>query len=150
MSKSQFKMARRRFLGVLAAAPLAAKTAVEQSAEVVTGVKPAVGPNVYPHTPYNTAKKASRNALANLISRGTVPEIQLAQWRSYAKGQERVLDMDIAALRSVSLSVKVSMQIERNYQKILHEHSKGHLEGLALRAFRNSLGLDDDYHLDDD
>jgi hypothetical protein len=123
------KLSRRSILKGLAAAPVGAKQAANDIAEMA-GVE-IVGANAFPPvygqsmSPTDTSSK-----LIEGLDLWGVPDFQRDEWKREAR-MSRVLDPDIAALRSLSLDAKLRKQWKRNEQH-------------AEREFWRTLFLDRD------
>ena len=109
------EIGRRGFLWMAASAPAAAQELFKQvgasevgseAASALTRVSPVPPSGMDANTKLIALKKA-----------GLLPEWFIRQRRRYSQANARILDPDIASLRSVSISVKLSMQAERNFQR---------------------------------
>lgn len=111
---------RRGMLRLIGGAPFVARKAVEKLAGVVV-----IGErgNAIPQVPMEGAQTIgnSRNLLKGRLLHTFLKKFGLPSWkkrqiRSWARAS-RLLDPDIASLRSVSVSAKLRMQWERNEKR---------------------------------
>jgi len=132
------KLNRRKFLGVAAASPLAAKEiatrAMEEAQMQASGIS-MYGDSLYTGIPASDPMPDMRS-LWEAISELGVPEWKREDLRDDAK-RSRTLDPDIASMRSLSLGAKVRRQWDRNY-KILVESAlrQNNMEKLKRSFFK--------------
>lgn len=156
MSEKPLKMARRRFLGVLAAAPVAAQTAMAEAAAQAAGVA-VTGPDASvlgaepdQYASWQLAEKKWKRHLVELIQAGRMPDWKRAQlWRKAQRGA-RTLDPDIACMRSLSLARKVLLQAERNFERLCEAEPRAFLESETRRKLRESVMGKKNADYDDD
>lgn len=154
-------LARRGFLKLLPAAPLAAKVAADEATQKLMGgqangfgatvpytlgsrsvpsltesggLGELTGPNRL-YVPGSDAIKASK-----YISAFGVPEWLEDELRS-SLNHVYVFDVDIASKRSWSLAVKVATQRERNYQKAVRQMQSIGWKQQKLNALSKILGI---------
>lgn len=143
------KIPRRTFMRMLPMAPVAAKEAATQAAAQASGVsivgRGGMRRHHYPGP--DSSSKIERHIFGLLRDGKKIPELRTRGWWRTAKADARVLDPDISSMRSLSLSKKMGMQAERNYERQVQEYMDGHLAGNAWRAFTKGLGINPD---DDD
>jgi hypothetical protein len=109
------KLNRRKFFGVAAASPLAAKEAAIQAAEALR--MEASGMSVYSDSLYTGIN-----------------------WDDARRS--RTIDPDIAAMRSVSMSAKLDMQWKRNYDTLLKRaYKQQEMERLKRRFFKENTDV---------
>lgn len=140
------KIARRAFMRLLPAAPLMAKEAASTAAAEATQ---ASGVSVlgrrHRYFPDHRSGQKIEGALVKLLRDGKrIPALRAKQWRLQAKREARILDPDIASMRSLSLSKKIAMQEERNYERAIQDHLERHDDMDAWKVFTKGLGLDPD------
>jgi hypothetical protein len=112
---------RRSFFGVAVASPFAAKEAaskvIEQTAQMEAG-----GIGLYSDSLYTgiaaTGDDGPMRSIWDAIKDIGIPEWKREDLRDDAR-RSRTLDPDIAAMKSFSLSAKMRMQWERNYQTLI-------------------------------
>ncbi len=104
-------LSRRLFLKVMPAAPMAAQDVAKQAgiADLLGSAVPVHGPPI--------ASGSSAMKLVALKRSGLLPDWFWRTGRKAAKANARVLDPDLAALRSVSVSAKVAIQADRNFNR---------------------------------
>lgn len=105
---------RRGFLGMAATAPIAAQEFLKQTGTSVLGSEAA---NALASTHPVPSSLDGNSKLIALKRAGLLPDWFIRQRRAYSQATARVLDPDIAALRSVSVAAKLNMQAERNFQR---------------------------------
>jgi hypothetical protein len=109
---------RRGFLKLLAALPAV------PAADKLAGVDVAAGgtswPGIGPAPMADGSYLSNQMKMAALIKSGMMPDWFVKLGRKNCQMQARILDPDIACLRSVSLSAKVAMQSERNWTRSLN------------------------------
>jgi hypothetical protein len=118
------KPTRRTFLGMIAAAPVAARTlplgpaegAAAQGAGVLMRNAWDTGPEASPHPHVSGRGQLSGRNLVAFLRQG-MPPFKEYELRSRAR-QSRLLDPDLAAMRSLSVTAALRIQWERNYQHI--------------------------------
>ena len=108
-------MKRRKFLGFLAASPIAAKQAAEKAAAELSNVdlngfqkEPTGGPSASPIVDQSSTVR-------RLLAINGIPDWKMQELRENARHVSRI-DPNVAALRSVSLAGKVAMQRNRNFE----------------------------------
>lgn len=112
---------RRSFFGVAVASPFAAKEAaskvIEQAAQMEAG-----GIGLYSDSLYTgiaaTGDDGPMRSIWDAIKDIGIPEWKREDLRDDAR-RSRTLDPDIASMKSFSLSAKMRMQWERNYQTLV-------------------------------
>ena len=112
---------RRSFFGVAVAWPFAAKEAaskvIEQAAQMEAG-----GIGLYSDSLYTgiaaTGDDGPMRSIWDAIKDIGIPEWKREDLRDDAR-RSRTLDPDIASMKSFSLSAKMRMQWERNYQTLV-------------------------------
>lgn len=112
---------RRSFFGVAVASPFAAKEAaskvIEQAAQMEAG-----GIGLYSDSLYTgiaaTGDDSPMRSIWDAIKDVGIPEWKREDLRDDAR-RSRTLDPDIAVMKSFSLSAKMRMQWERNYQTLV-------------------------------
>ena len=116
-------LTRRGFLGAAAVAPISAREVVSQARkalakdiEAATGIS-TVGPHAWD---FDVDSPHGEKTLDLLLRLG-LPEWKHEELRREAR-QARTLDADIATLRSPSLSAKLRMQWDRNYDRAVAEY----------------------------
>lgn len=116
------KTTRRKFFGFMAAAPVAAQSTAEQFVGLGPGgvlggsVPSALGPA--------DDIQACKTLSDFFKAFGFLPPWKIQQERERTKYVNR-LDADIAGLRSVSMSAKLSIQSDRDFEKSIHEVKYG-------------------------
>lgn len=141
------KLPRRGFLGLVTAAPFAAREMIAGSTDAA--VK-AAGANVLgtraprPWMPAAHRSKIDKRLVQLLTSGQEIPEKKRREWLEEARSEARTLDPDIAAMRSVSLSVKIAMQTERYYGRQVEAFRESPALEAAWNAFKKSLDLPED------
>lgn len=126
-------MQRRSFLGLLGmapvAAPMAAKAAIERADAELVGV---TLNGVAKDSMLVSVGHTERSMLAKAASvlNGVVPDWKKRQLREEAKSV-RYISPDVATLRSVSLSSKIRIQRERDYNRYLREFEDRYFGGSA-------------------
>ncbi len=115
------RMNRRFFLGAAAVSPLTAKEAAQAAVEEAQRLAQmeAAGISTYSDSIYSSIpvpeETPTTRGLWEFIREVGMPDWKREDLMADAR-RSRTLDPDIAALRSVSLSAKMNMQWERNYQ----------------------------------
>lgn len=115
------RMNRRFFLGAAAVSPLTAKEAAQAAVEDAQRLAQmeAAGISTYSDSIYSSIpvpeETPTTRGLWEFIREVGMPDWKREDLMADAR-RSRTLDPDIAALRSVSLSAKMNMQWERNYQ----------------------------------
>ncbi|MCC2097971.1 MAG: hypothetical protein KDJ29_13825 [Hyphomicrobiales bacterium] len=112
---------RRSFFGVAVASPFAAKEAaskvIEQAAQMEAG-----GIGLYSDSLYTgiaaSGDEGPMRSIWDAIKDIGIPDWKREDLRDDAR-RSRTLDPDIAAMKSFSLSAKMRMQWERNYQTLV-------------------------------
>ncbi len=114
------KLDRRKFLGVAAASPLAAKEvatrAMEQAQMQATEIS-TFSDSIYTGIP-SPDPMPNMRSLWEAIGELGVPEWKRDDLRDDAR-RSRTLDPDIASMRSLSLSAKMRRQWDRNYDVLV-------------------------------
>ncbi len=127
------KLDRRKFLGVAAASPLAAKEmaqrAMEQAQMQASDIS-IYSDSIYTGIPTPDPMPNMRS-LWEAIGEIGVPDWKRDDLRDDAK-RSRTLDPDIASMRSLSLNAKMRIQWERNYD-VLVERALKHTEMEKLK-----------------
>lgn len=139
-------LARRKFFGAAAAAPLAAKTAIDTAiAEAmkvdVSGLGPHAGPGMAPPPGNVDDYKGSVISASKYVRLMGFPDFMERELRDSARFVY-ALDHDIAVKKSWSMAVKLQTQRERNF-----ERAKQGIHNDALRferrgAFKKLTGWD--------
>lgn len=108
-------ISRRGILRLLPGLPAAARAAQQATAEMMTGVT--VSPPIDPYATDEYVPRSRRGRkLIRLLKELGLPDWKKRELRGYAR-RRRILDPDIASMRSVSLSGKLNMQWRRNEQQ---------------------------------
>ncbi len=129
---SKIDKARRGFLKLMPAAPLAATVAAKQAAAAMGLSGPlnaaafAMGPNTIGMAGYGNPVPSDTPWFLDAMKRFMSPET-IENHRTNAKGMARVLDADIAAMRSISPSQAYAMQVERCFDQI-RKQEKSYLD----------------------
>jgi hypothetical protein len=114
------KLDRRKFLGVAAASPLAAKEMAKRAMEEAQ--MQASGISMYEDSLYTGIPSSDplpdMRSLWEAISDLGVPDWKREDLRDDAR-RNRTLDPDIASMRSLSLNAKMRRQWERNYNVLV-------------------------------
>ncbi|MHA1164772.1 MAG: hypothetical protein ACTSP0_04220 [Alphaproteobacteria bacterium] len=114
------KLDRRKFLGVAAASPLAAKEmakrAMQEAQMQASGIS-MYGDSLYTGIPTSDPLPDMRT-LWEAIGELGMPDWKREDLRDDAK-RSRTLDPDIASMRSLSLNAKMRRQWERNYEVLV-------------------------------
>lgn len=105
-------LSRRLFLKAMPAAPVAAQEVAKQA-----GVTEVLGAAQLPPQPEPLAAGPPALKLVALKKSGLLPDWFWRIGRKAARANARVLDPDLAALRSVSISAKVAIQADRNFNR---------------------------------
>ena len=132
------KLDRRKFLGVAAASPLAAKEmatrAMEQAQMQATEIS-TFSDSIYTGIP-SPDPMPNMRSLWEAIGEMGVPDWKRDDLRDDAR-RSRTLDPDIASMRSLSLNAKMRRQWDRNYD-VLVERALAHteMEKLKRRFFK--------------
>lgn len=130
-------MQRRKFLSLLVAAPAVGQQAAEQLAGVgVTDAMAAASGVAQPPaaTYFGPAGNANMQLVAALKT-GLIPDWFLRQSRNDAHARARLLDPDLATMRSLSLVAKVAIQAERNLARKLERMEGDALAEMAQAKF---------------
>ena len=118
------KMSRRIFLGAAATSPFQAKELAHEAARKLSeaSTMEAIGSSYYSDSLYTgistPVADAPMRSLWDAIKDMGMPDWKQEDLREDAR-RNRTLDPDIAALRSVSLSAKMRMQWDRNYDTLV-------------------------------
>ncbi|RMF02624.1 MAG: hypothetical protein D6773_08405 [Alphaproteobacteria bacterium] len=111
---------RRKFFGVAAASPLAAremaKKAIEEAQMQASGIS-VYSDSLYTGIPISDTPPSMRSLWEALRDMG-IPEWKREDLREDAR-RSRTLDPDIAQMKSLSLGAKMRMQWERNYDRLV-------------------------------
>lgn len=139
------KLDRRKFLGVAAASPLAAKEiatkAIEEAQMQATGISlhgdslytGIVAPDLTPNM------KSLWQALSEL----GIPDWKMEDLREDAR-RSRTLDPDIATMQSLSLNAKMRMQWDRNYELLVDRAMRQtHLAEMKQRFFKDNPDVEE-------
>ena len=120
-------MNRRSLLRLLPMAPAAAQAAAQQVVvqAVATGsvmhTLDAAVPTMPGHYddvgPYGKA----HNAIMEMMGSGKIPEWKMVDIRRLAKKRAVLIDQDLLAMQSISMSAKRSIQVRREIEKIIVE-----------------------------
>ncbi len=119
---SKIDKARRGFLKLMPAAPLAATVAAKEAAASMglsgplNGAALGLGPNTIGMAGCGNSVPDDGPWILNAMKNFMSPET-IEQHRMSAKAQARVLDADIAAMRSISPAQAYAMQVERCFQE---------------------------------
>lgn len=141
-------IARRSILALLGAAPFAAKHAATEAAaaadiSVVGERKPSLV------TSGRFGRGKIRKKLVHMLMRGEeIPTYKKDEWLRDAQSDARILDPDLASMRSLSLASKIRIQTDRNYRQQFENYIRGYKVEAAWEAFKGSLGKlgdDDDW-----
>lgn len=147
---------RRGFLSLIGAAPFAAKGLVEGAlpgAAQASAVSVVGEVGRHGGLPIGGGGRISgtRKLLGRLIRSGELPDFKKQQFWRQALRSARMLDPDLASMRSIALSQKVRLQAERNYRALLADYVEQIDYDTAWAALRRQvLGRepspdDDDY-----
>ena len=141
---------RRGVLALLGAAPFAAKQTAAEAANIsVVGKKGSSLITAGLHGAGRSSRGKIRKKLVQMLLRGeAIPEYKRREWMDDAKVEARILDGDIASMRSVSLSLKIQMQTDRNYRRQVDNYLTGYELDSAWEAFKQAAGFDK--NIDDD
>ena len=127
------KLDRRKFLGVAAASPLAAKEMAQRAMEQAQ--MQASDISIYSDSMYTGIPTPdpmpNMRSLWEAIGEIGVPDWKRDDLRDDAR-RSRTLDPDIASMRSLSLNAKMRIQWERNYD-VLVERALKHTEMEMLK-----------------
>lgn len=132
---------RRSFFGVAAVSPFAAKEAatkaIEQAAQMEAGGFDIYGDSLY--TGISTVDDdGPMRSLWDAIRDIGIPDWKKDDLRDDAR-RSRTLDPDIAAMKSFSLSAKMRMQWERNYETLVRRAvEQTQMERLKRNFFRDN------------
>lgn len=119
------KLDRRKFLGVAAASPLAAKevaTRAMEQAQMQAADISTYSDSIYTGIP-SPDPMPNMRSLWEAIGELGVPEWKRDDLRDDAR-RSRTLDPDIASMRSLSLSAKMRRQWDRNYEVLVERALK--------------------------
>ncbi len=112
---------RRSFFGVAVASPFAAKEVAKQAIEQASAMQ-ASGVSYYSDSLYTGISTSSvggpMRSLWEAVRDMGVPDWKREDLREDAR-RSRTLDPDIAAMKSFSLSAKMRMQWQRNYELLV-------------------------------
>lgn len=129
---SKIDKARRGFLKLMPAAPLAATVAAKEAAASMGLSGPlnaaafGMGPNTIGMAGYGNPVPSDDPWFLDAMKKFMSPET-IEQHRMSAKTQARVLDPDIAAMRSISPAQAYAMQVERCFQEF-RKREKSYLD----------------------
>lgn len=131
---------RRRFFGLLGATPLAAKTALDEAIAKQTGIAISGARSNYPGEispaigdPGDDAEKA----IAYMKAIG-VPDFVEQSLRENTR--VTALDPDIANKRSFSMSYKVLLQKQRNYDEKIYRIKTRATQEIGRKFFKQAVG----------
>lgn len=114
------KTNRRKFLGFLAASPLAAKQVAEEQAMKLSGLNVGVSSSlageIYP------SPDIPKSKIFQLLKKG-IPDFKLRQLKDRSR-TVHTIDPSIASLKSVSLSGKIKMQQTKNFKTEVSEFKR--------------------------
>lgn len=141
------KLNRRKFFGVAAASPLAAKEAAIQAAEALR--MEASGMSVYSDSLYtgiNVPDFDDDYGEPTKTIWDAIKELGMPEWKRDDLWDDarrsRTIDPDIAAMRSVSMSAKLDMQWKRNYDMLLKRaYKQQEMERLKRRFFKENTDV---------
>lgn len=141
------KLNRRKFFGVAAASPLAAKEAAIQAAEALR--MEASGMSVYSDSLYtgiNVPDFDDDYGEPTKTIWDAIKELGMPEWKRDDLWDDarrsRTIDPDIAAMRSVSMSAKLDMQWKRNYDVLLKRaYKQQEMERLKRRFFKENTDV---------
>lgn len=108
---------RRGFLRLIGAAPVALPVAAKEAA-VSMGLSGPIGAASAAHPGGSPGAAADKSWVMRRLAEMYSPEKQ-AEFRMQARHNARVLDADIAAMRSISPSTAFTIQVEREMSRIL-------------------------------
>ncbi|MEZ5842854.1 MAG: hypothetical protein R3D27_03890 [Hyphomicrobiaceae bacterium] len=115
------KLNRRSFFGVAAVSPMSAKEiarkVVEEAQMSASGIS-YYSDSIYTGVPVSDDPTPTMKSLWDVFKEVGVPEWKRDDLREDAK-RNRTLDPDIAGMKSVSLNMKMQMQWERNYERLV-------------------------------
>ncbi len=130
------KLDRRKFLGVAAASPLAAKEIATRAMEEAQ--MQAAGMSLHSDALYTGIPSSdpmpNMRSLWEAISELGVPEWKREDLREDAR-RNRTLDPDIAAMRSLSLNAKMRRQWQRNYEVLVESALRQNRMEKVKRSF---------------
>lgn len=127
------KLGRRSFLGMLPAAPFAAKEAAQAAVSELAGVSTTGLASPGPHGVLDSSAPASDHA--SMIRKVLSDRKLLQALEDDCRADTRfvsALDPDLAANRSMSMSAKVHIQRERNFQSRLRYRLKEEETGWSV------------------
>jgi hypothetical protein len=139
------KLDRRKFLGVAAASPLAAKemaTRAMEQAQMQASDISMYSDSIYTGIPSPDPMPNMRSLWEALGEMG-VPDWKRDDLRDDAK-RSRTLDPDIASMRSLSLSAKMRLQWDRNYDVLVERALKNtEMERLKRSFFKDNPDIEE-------
>lgn len=130
---------RRKFFGVAAASPLAAKEAAIKAAEALE--MQASGMSLYSDSLYTGISVTDYDDETPTKSIwDAIKELGMPEWKKDDLWDDatrsRTIDPDIAAMRSLSMQTKLDMQWKRNYKTLLKRaYKQQEMERLKRRFF---------------
>lgn len=135
------QLSRRLFLKVASAVPFAAKDAAAETAKQaglieslgVDATKVGLAPTVFPNADHGLK-------LIGLAKTGMLPEWFAREKEREARQAARLLDTDLAAMRSVSVSAKIAIQTERNRKQLMSNIVQDVLDNNARGVFWGWFG----------
>ena len=142
------KLARRRFLSFMGAAPLAAKAAAESATAQLIGLQnmPMVGPQVMASISggmpeaLNSTSASWKSKVMRFLAQNALPDWLEADIRRRNQSVGYI-DPDIACKKSWSLNVKIATQRERNIQRARADMFEGPRRGMKAREFEEQFGV---------
>ena len=135
---------RRKFFGVAAASPIAAKQAAEKVIEAAE--MEMSGMSLHSDSLYTGLSMPSFDDDDDTPMRSlwqAIKEIGMPEWKRDDVWDDarrsRTIDPDIASLKSVSMSAKLDMQWQRNYDTIVRRaHQLEKMERLKRQFFKDN------------
>ncbi len=142
---------RRAFLGRLAVLPVAGNELKRQMAKLV-GVSGRLGANEERlfaaeglgryGLPGEESSGPRGRVLVEILRLSGIPAFKRKEWRQRARRVSRVLDPDIAALHSISVSAAMTMQYKRNIARYESEFFGDMIDEEDRAGWLKRLGLD--------
>lgn len=139
------KATRRTFFGFMAAAPVTAKGMAEQAIAKASGI-PVLGAdgsrdaNLAPMTTDGISREPNKTILKWIADHG------LPDWRRQDLREEVVrrlqMEPDVMALRSVSMSAKVEMQIERSLSRAIDYETTRRQRNIVRDSWFKKVGFE--------
>lgn len=141
------KLNRRKFFGLAAASPLAAKQAAIQAAEAFE--MEVSGMSLYSDSLYTGISVPDfddEDATTTRTIWDAIKELGMPEWKRDDLWDDarrsRTIDPDIASMRSLSMSAKLDMQWKRNYDMLLKRaYKQQEMERLKRSFFRKHTDI---------